>query len=138
VNRYLHEEARRGKVLFNALDDPPNCDFYFPAVHRQGPLVIALSTAGHCPALAVRLKQKIAGIVGPEYAEFVRLAAEVRERIRHSGLEFSRRRDVWYALVDSPALDLLRKGRAAEAREAIESILDSQLPAPPVESGAAV
>jgi len=78
VNRTLFEEAGRRAVLFNALDDPPYCQFYFPAIHRQGALVVALSTSGHCPALAVRLKQKLAAWIGPEYGQFLTLAAAIR------------------------------------------------------------
>jgi len=127
VNRMLFEEAGRRGVLFNALDDPANCAFYFPAVHRQGALVVALSTSGQCPALAVRLKEKLATWIGPEYGGFLRLAAAIRDRIRSSGLSFGERRRVWYRVVDSPALDLLRAGLRDEAEQTIERILDEEL-----------
>ncbi|MDR3719555.1 MAG: bifunctional precorrin-2 dehydrogenase/sirohydrochlorin ferrochelatase [Bryobacteraceae bacterium] len=127
VNRMLSEEASRRRVLFNALDDPANCGFYFPAVHRQGALVVALSTSGQCPALAVRLKEKLATWIGPEYGEFLRLAAAIRDRIRSSGLSFGERRRIWYRVVDSPALDLLRAGRGDEAEQTIEQILGEEL-----------
>jgi siroheme synthase-like protein len=127
VNRMLSEEAGRRGVLFNALDDPANCGFYFPAVHRQGALVVALSTSGQCPALAVRLKEKLATWVGPEYGEFLRLAAAIRDRIRSSGLSFGERRRIWYRVVDSPALGLLRDDRGHEAQQAIEQILGEEL-----------
>jgi len=127
LNRMLFEEARQRGILFNALDDPPNCGFYFPAVHRQGALVVALSTSGQCPALAVRLKERIAAWIGPEYAEFLRLATAVRVRIRSSGLGFGDRRRIWYRVVDSPALDLLRESRQDEAERTIGRILDEEL-----------
>lgn len=135
INRMLFEEAERRGVLFNAVDDPPHCHFYFPAVHRQGALVVALSTSGQCPALAVRLKEKLAAWVGPEYAQFLQLASSIRGRIRESGLSFAERRRVWYRLVDSPSLELLRAGRREEAERAVAAILDEALPVPAAAAG---
>ena len=40
-------------MLVNVVDVPPLCNF-IPAIHRSGPLAIANSTAGACPALAKR------------------------------------------------------------------------------------
>jgi siroheme synthase-like protein len=129
ANQRLFEQAERHGVLFNALDDPAHCRFYFPAVHRQGALVVALSTSGHCPALAVRLKDALARKLGPEYAAFLRLAASVRGRIRHSGLDFAARRRLWYRLVDGAALAELRAGRAQQAAAIFEATLDEEIPA---------
>ena len=129
ANQGLFEEAERRGVLFNALDDPPRCGFYFPAVHRQGALVVALSTSGHCPALAVRLKERLAAWIGPEYAAFLRLAAGARGRIRNSTLDFASRRRLWYRLVDGPALSLLRAGRDRDAAAAFEEALNDEIPA---------
>jgi len=128
ANRRLREEAERRGILFNALDDPPNCRFYFPAVHRQGALVVALSTSGQCPALAVRLKEQLARWLGPEYAAFLRLAASARDRIKHSGLDFDSRRRLWYRLVDGPALEQLRADNSATAAATFESTLSEELP----------
>ncbi|HXE08091.1 MAG TPA: bifunctional precorrin-2 dehydrogenase/sirohydrochlorin ferrochelatase [Acidobacteriaceae bacterium] len=59
VNRAVFAEAEANGVLINAVDDPPFCDFYFPSVVRRGDLQIAISTAGHSPALAQRLRREI-------------------------------------------------------------------------------
>jgi precorrin-2 dehydrogenase/sirohydrochlorin ferrochelatase len=59
VNRAVYEEAQRRGVLCNAVDDPENCDFYFPAVVQRGALQIAISTSGESPALAQRLREEI-------------------------------------------------------------------------------
>ena len=59
VNRAVFLEAQSKNILCNAVDDPPFCDFYFPSVVRRGDLQIAISTAGHSPALAHRLRREI-------------------------------------------------------------------------------
>ena len=138
INRTLFEEAGKRGVLFNALDDPPHCRFYFPAVHRQGALVVALSTSGQCPALAVRLKEKLAAWIGPEYGQFLGLAAAIRGRIRQSGLGFVERRRIWYRVVDGPALDLLRAGQQDQAERAIARILDEEIAPPAIPAAPSV
>lgn len=73
-------EARRRGVLCNAVDDPPHCDFYYPAVVTRGDLQIAISTAGHSPALAQRVRQELEAQFGPEYEAWVAdLGARRRE-----------------------------------------------------------
>lgn len=59
VNRAVFHEATERGVLCNAVDDPPFCDFYFPSIVRRGDLQIAISTAGHSPALAQQLRKQL-------------------------------------------------------------------------------
>ena len=82
VNRAVHEEALRRNVLCNAVDDPPNCDFYFGSVVARGDLQIAISTAGESPALAQQLRREIDAQLpkdlGPWLGELGGLRREVR------------------------------------------------------------
>lgn len=59
VNAAVYRDAEERNVLCNAVDDPPNCDFYFPSVVRRGRLQIAISTEGESPALCQRLRKEI-------------------------------------------------------------------------------
>jgi siroheme synthase-like protein len=59
VNAAVFKEAAKRNVICNAVDDPPNCDFYFPSIVDRGNLQIAISTAGESPALAQQLRQEI-------------------------------------------------------------------------------
>jgi siroheme synthase-like protein len=82
VNHAVYEEALRRNILCNAVDDPPNCDFYFGSVVARGDLQIAISTAGESPALAQRLRREIDAQLpddlGPWLAELGNLRREVR------------------------------------------------------------
>ena len=86
VNRTVFEEARRRNIPCNAVDDPPNCDFYFGSVVSRGDLQLAISTAGESPALAQRLRQEIDAQLpqdlGPWLGELGELRREVREAAR--------------------------------------------------------
>jgi siroheme synthase-like protein len=82
VNHTVYEEALRRNVICNAVDDPPNCDFYFGSVVARGDLQVAISTAGESPALAQRLRREIDAQLpddlGPWLEELGGLRREVR------------------------------------------------------------
>jgi siroheme synthase-like protein len=82
INHAVYQESLRRNVLCNAVDDPPNCDFYFGSVVARGDLQIAISTAGESPALAQRLRREIDAQLpddlGPWLSELGALRREVR------------------------------------------------------------
>ena len=92
VNALVFEEARRGKILCNSVDDPPHCDFFYPAIVRRGDLQIAVSTNGKSPALAQRLRQWLERQFGPECAEKLSELGAARERLFLSRMNPMRRR----------------------------------------------
>ena len=81
VNRAVFLEAQRLGILCNAVDDPPNCDFYFPAVVRRGDLQIAISTSGQSPALAQRLRRELEEAFDESAGDWVRFVGELRREI---------------------------------------------------------
>jgi siroheme synthase-like protein len=126
------QEARQHKVLVNTLDDVPHCDFIAPAIVRRGDLTVAISTGGKAPALAVRLRERLEELLGEEHARFLELAGSVRAPLAERWPDFATRRELWYRLVDSDVLDLLRRGEQAAARARFEEILGVAPEAPGV------
>jgi siroheme synthase-like protein len=122
-NAEIFEEGERTGVLVNCLDDPARCRFIFPSVLRQGELSVAISTGGACPALAVRIRERLERELGPEHAELLELARAARAELARRVPEFGERRRRWYGLVDSDALELLRQGRRDEAHRLLRAIL---------------
>jgi siroheme synthase-like protein len=116
-------EARARGVLVNTVDDAAHCDFIAPAVVRRGELTVAISTGGAAPALAVRLRQRLERELGDEYARFLAFAASVRARRAARYPDFETRRVLWYRLVDSEVLAMLRRGDDAAAAACFEEIL---------------
>jgi siroheme synthase-like protein len=129
VNARVADDARRLGLLFNAVDDVDHCNFIAPSVLRRGDLTIAISTSGRAPALAVRLKEQLDPLVGEEHARFLQLAADLRQPLAARQPDFARRKALWYRLVDSDVLDLLRRGDEAGARRRIAEITGITLPA---------
>lgn len=82
VNHTVYQEALARKVLCNAVDDPPNCDFYFGSVVTRGDLQIAISTSGESPALAQRLRREIDEQLPEDLGPWLRELGGLRREIR--------------------------------------------------------
>lgn len=124
LNAPIAEEARERGVWLNAVDDPAHCDFILPSVHRQGELVIAVSTGGAAPALGVRIRQRLAGEYGPEYAHYLELLRSLRPVVLQTyPHDFEARKAAWYRMVDSPALERVAQGEMEAAREVLLAAL---------------
>ena len=81
VNRAVFAEAEVADILVNAVDDPPFCDFYFPSVVRRGELQIAISTAGHSPALAQRLRKEINHLLPLDVGDWLNELGNLRREV---------------------------------------------------------
>ena len=81
VNRAVFAGAQARNILVNAVDDPPYCDYYFPSIVKRGDLIVAISTAGESPALAMQLRKELNEQLpldlGPWLTELGRLRREV-------------------------------------------------------------
>lgn len=105
VNAQIFQEAKLRKVLCNAVDDPENCDFYYPAVVNRGDLQIAISTNGRSPALAQRLRKELEEQFGPEYERWVEELGESREQLNASHLDAEARKKLLHELASRQAFD---------------------------------
>ncbi|HEX4021914.1 MAG TPA: bifunctional precorrin-2 dehydrogenase/sirohydrochlorin ferrochelatase [Acidobacteriaceae bacterium] len=81
VNQQVFLLASERGILCNAVDDPPNCDFYFPSIVERGALQIAISTAGESPALAQRLRKEIDGQLAPDLGGWLDQLGQLRRDI---------------------------------------------------------
>jgi precorrin-2 dehydrogenase / sirohydrochlorin ferrochelatase len=121
VNRQVFTDGQDVRVWVNVADDPEACSFTLPAVMRQGPVTVAVSTSGYSPALARWLRERIAADLGPEVALLAELLSEARDALKASGRSTE---DVdWRRALDSDMLDLIRTGQTAQARERLQACL---------------
>ncbi|WP_406698137.1 NAD(P)-dependent oxidoreductase [Singulisphaera sp. Ch08] len=81
VNRAVVADARRAGVWVGSASDPSEGDFAVPAVWRDGPLTLTVSTSGASPALAAVLRDRAARALGPAAAGLVALLAELRPEV---------------------------------------------------------
>jgi len=121
TNQAVYDDGETARVWVNSADDPDRCSFILPAVARQGPVTVAISTSGYSPALASWLKAQFSAQMGPELAELAELLAEARAKAKASGKSTE---DVdWRPGLGWAMLDLIRDGRRAEAKERLEACL---------------
>ena len=121
VNHQVFLDGEAAGVWVNSADDPANCAFTLPAVVRQGPITVAVSTGGHSPALSTWLRDRLAAELGPEHEVLLQLLAERRQALRSEGIPTEGLS--WQQALDSGMLDLVREGRVAEARELLQACL---------------
>jgi precorrin-2 dehydrogenase/sirohydrochlorin ferrochelatase len=121
VNQAVYDDAEAAGVWVNCADDPSRCSFILPAVARQGPVSVAVSTSGKSPALASWLKRHAAEHMGPELAELAEMLAELRARLKEEGR--STESVDWQPALGWDMLELVREGRRAEAKERLEACL---------------
>lgn len=99
VNRRVYRDAEERALLCNVVDVPELCSFILPAVHREDPIAVAISTGGASPALAQRLRDEIAAVVRPEHADLARRLREQRPWAKTHLPTYEARRDYFAAIV---------------------------------------
>jgi precorrin-2 dehydrogenase/sirohydrochlorin ferrochelatase len=99
LNRRVHADAEARSLLCNVVDVPELCNFILPAVHRQDPIVVAVSTGGASPAFAQRIRDEVASTIGPEHAELARKLRELRPWAKEHLSSYEERRDFFASLV---------------------------------------
>ena len=123
TNGAVWAEAEQLGVPLNAVDDLEHCSFIAPAVHREGDITVAVSTAGKSPALAVRLRQRIARLVGRAEARLCELLGELRPGLAERVPDTLARTALWYRIVDSDVIDFVRRGDIEGARGRIAELV---------------
>ena len=115
TNGRIEREANSKGVLLNVVDDIELSSFIVPSYLRRGDITIAVSTAGHSPALARRIRARIEKEIGPEYALLAEIAGEVRRDAREKGIRPGR--GGWQKALDIDSmLDLMKKGQRLKAK----------------------
>ena len=116
LNARLSAQCEERGLLVNVVDCPELGNFHVPATMTRGPVTVAISTGGASPALARRLRETIEAVVGEEHGALAELMGELRAEVKARWPRQVDRAQVWHQVLESEALDLLRQGRAEEAR----------------------
>ncbi len=101
ANEQVFREARLRGILCNAVDEPERCDFFYPAVVRRGDLQIAISTAGHSPALAQRIRRDLEVQFTEEHARWLSWLGRVRSLLFRRAIDPERRRATLHRLASA-------------------------------------
>lgn len=90
--------CKQRKIPANIADVPPECDFYFGSIHRDGPLQIMVSTNGRGPRLAASIRKFIARQLPKNAGNAIQVIGELRTKLRMKAPkpEDSPKRMGWY------------------------------------------
>ena len=99
VNRRVFADAEARSLLCNVVDVPELCSFILPALHREDPITVAVSTGGASPVLAQRLRDEIAQVVRPEHAALAVRLRELRPWAKAHLPTYEARRDYFAGIV---------------------------------------
>ncbi len=106
VNHHIFTLASERRILCNSVDDPPNCDFYFPSIVERGDLQIAISTAGESPALAQRLRKDIDAQLAPDLGEQLAQLGQLRREVLATQPPGEERKQLLHTLAAMPVCEL--------------------------------
>ena len=85
VQQAVADECERRQIWCNAVDDPPRCTALLPAVHRNGDVIIAVSTSGASPTLARVLRDRIAAALPARLGEVAAILSDRRRQWQAGG-----------------------------------------------------
>ncbi|KAF2837234.1 hypothetical protein M501DRAFT_1032970 [Patellaria atrata CBS 101060] len=78
----IYKLCKERRIAANIADVPPECDFYFGSVHRDGPLQIMVSTNGNGPKLANIVRRQIAANLPKNIGAAITKVGTLRRKLR--------------------------------------------------------
>lgn len=123
VNSLAGRLCRERNILVNVAAPPEESSFIVPSVITRGHLMITVSTNGVSPALSKKIREELEGQYGQEYEMFLDELASVRKKLLDEVPDETVRRGILKAIVDSDAIDLMKKGSTVEAKQRVEELL---------------
>lgn len=123
VNTRTSAEATRREIPVNIVDVPDECSFIVPSILERGDLVLAVSTSGASPAAAKWIRRQLESQFGPEYARFLDLMKELRERVKREVADVDRRGEIFTRLTQSDILKHLKNDDMEKVHQEVERIL---------------
>jgi siroheme synthase-like protein len=112
VNERIFREAEVRGVLCNAVDEPERCHFYYGSVVQRGDLQIAISTAGHSPALAQRIRKQLEQQFDNAYAGWLDWLGRARARLFGRKMDAERRRRILHRIARPESYARFRRTQA--------------------------
>ena len=91
VNQAVFDDAEDRGVWACSVDDPDRCSFALPAVHRDGHVVIAVTTSGASPTLAQAVRDRCAAALPDDLGALDRPAEILHRRFKRRLVEIKLR-----------------------------------------------
>lgn len=82
VNGWVSEYCKEKKIPVNVVDDREKCTFFFPALVKDGPLTVGISTDGKSPAAASYVRKEIEHKLPEGLGSTIELLGMLREEVK--------------------------------------------------------
>jgi siroheme synthase-like protein len=82
LNARIASDARRRGLWINVADEPEHCDFYLPAIARDGDVLLAVGTGGAAPGLAGMIRDAVDNALPEKIGAFAELLSSLRDKLR--------------------------------------------------------
>ncbi|NOX34481.1 MAG: bifunctional precorrin-2 dehydrogenase/sirohydrochlorin ferrochelatase [Deltaproteobacteria bacterium] len=123
LNQQIKKDALEFNVLCNIADAPGISDFILPSIVERGDLVLAVSTSGSSPAMAKKIRQELDRRFGPEYAGFLQLMGNIREKLLSSGHAPFEHKLIFNALIEKGTLELIEANDEIKINRVLRDVL---------------
>jgi siroheme synthase-like protein len=126
LNRTVYQDASGAGALVNVVDDPPHCDFTFPAVVRRGSLTAAISTDGKAPFLSGHLRLILENIFPEHWSRIMKLAASYRTRVQEKWADDPGKKNACYTeFLEADWKTMLKEMKDEEVEKELERMLNN-------------
>lgn len=138
TNAGVSTAARERGVPVNVVDDAELSTFIFPAIVDRSPIVVAVSSAGHAPVLARRVREQIEALLPERLGALARFMGSRRRSVQRALGAFARR-GFWERIAGGPVATHVLHGDVGQAERALgRELLTAQLTAPADGAGGAL
>ena len=120
-------QARGKGCLVTISDRAELSDFVMGAATKQGPITVAVSTAGQSPALARSLRDSIDRDLGAGWARAAEVMGRLRPLVACAVEPQAERARVYRSILEGGLVEMLGKGREEEAVRLIEGVVGMTL-----------
>jgi uroporphyrin-III C-methyltransferase/precorrin-2 dehydrogenase/sirohydrochlorin ferrochelatase len=100
VNRQVFSEAKRLGIPVNVVDDPELSTVIFPAIWRDGSLLVSVSTEGSAPFMSQAIRDMLAGWLS-QLGKWVKAGGRFRQAVRSSVTDEEQKRHLYERFLEA-------------------------------------
>jgi siroheme synthase-like protein len=124
LNARIYRLAEQAGRVANAVDDLDHCNFIAPAIVREGPVQVAVSTAGTSPALAKQIRDRVRDeVLTPQTGVLAEYLGSWRAEVKAHIDTYERRQSLWEGVLEGCVPALVADGDRGAANAAMREFL---------------
>lgn len=100
LNHVIAHECRQKGIFVNAVDQPSDCSFIFPAYEKEGDVVAAFSSGGKSPVIAQYLKEIMKENIPAALEEAADFLGSIRDTVKDRVEKISERKELYQRLLE--------------------------------------